>query len=431
VARILILRATLAALVVCAPMRAWGAATVLDYVGSDGSFNVVSDLRVTSRGSFYMLCLDMGADKIWTWNARTGKWNDDVIGNQNPVGGVGGQTLGGLAAGSYFPAVALYTNAINMKANFGATSFPSTPGIPSGYSSWNAIAGATTWNPSDKAANITLSEGDLLATSASTAWKVVRGTTSSALSGSDKICYSTLNPVSGASGEFTIGVANSTASLSNFVGNDNNGISCYGYPGFTNYYVSGTTSNPCAPTATDYKRNIRTVATVSGKKCIEFTLNSFYSGGFQPSLQIGLVNASEVINGKYVGETTNSVGVDISITGRAYFNDIAQDTAGAYVAGTTNMACVDTTAKLFWHYNYTTGLWNGVVIGSSNPATGTGGVDISTMGGTWSWAIGLIDITGNTDITVNFGATAFTNTIPSGFNTQDSGGPSFRTQIVQ
>jgi len=78
---------------------------------------------------------------------------------------------------------------------------------------------------------------------------------------------------------------------------------------------------------------------------------------------------------------------------------------------------VDFGAKLIWFRTLPAGNWNGS--GTANPATGAGGVDISSISTgplypSWTGA-------NNAEvITANFGATAFSGTVPSGFNPANS-----------
>lgn len=77
----------------------------------------------------------------------------------------------------------------------------------------------TTWNPADKAASITLSGGDLVATQGGSTFNAVRGTTSKPTSGGGKwyfeVVVTTLDAF--------VGVATSSANLSSYVGSDAHG----------------------------------------------------------------------------------------------------------------------------------------------------------------------------------------------------------------
>ncbi len=80
-----------------------------------------------------------------------------------------------------------------------------------------------TWNSGDKSANVTLSGGSLVATTTSASQGAVRANTSF---GSGKQYFEViLGTASGSN--FGIGWANSTASLSSFIGSDKNGVASY------------------------------------------------------------------------------------------------------------------------------------------------------------------------------------------------------------
>ena len=87
-----------------------------------------------------------------------------------------------------------------------------------------------TLNPSDKDAAITLSNGDLTATSSTAgSFKSVRSTTSYS---SGKRCFGfTTNGTSSVTANCLVGIANSTASLATYVGFDANGWGWYNQNG--------------------------------------------------------------------------------------------------------------------------------------------------------------------------------------------------------
>jgi Fibronectin type III domain len=74
---------------------------------------------------------------------------------------------------------------------------------------------------------------------------------------------------------------------------------------------------------------------------------------------------------------------------------------------------VDVDAQMIWVYCASDGYWNASA--TANPATGTGGISFSDMGAVL--VVPVVNLNGATSdsITVNFGATAFTNSVPSGF----------------
>jgi hypothetical protein len=124
---------------------------------------------------------------------------------------------------------------------------------------------AATWNPSDKDAGIALSGGNLIATSASSNSGMVRSTVS--VSSGTWVFEITIND-SGGDRSFC-GMANSSATITNFVGSDNNGIGYHGAgfiyknfvqitpaPSFTTGDVIGIVYNQSLSTIAFYKNGV-------------------------------------------------------------------------------------------------------------------------------------------------------------------------------
>lgn len=86
-------------------------------------------------------------------------------------------------------------------------------------------AGGSTWSPTDKSAFISLSGGDLTATAlgGGPGDSLIRGT----LSQTSGKLYFEIQTFDRIDGETAMGVANSTASVNNFLGADNNSIGMY------------------------------------------------------------------------------------------------------------------------------------------------------------------------------------------------------------
>lgn len=158
--------------------------------------------------------------------------------------------------------------------------------------------------------------------------------------------------------------------------------------------------------APDGFNSFRAIASASaGKKYWEMTLNVF--GG--TAAFVGLANASAVLT-TYVGNT-GSYG---------HWNDgtnfINNGSAGpalaTFVVGDTVCIAVDLTAAKIWS-RVNGGGWNNDIIANQNPATNTGGTDISTVAGPYFAAGTFYNI--NDQWTGNFGATSYAQAVPSGF----------------
>lgn len=115
------------------------------------------------------------------------------------------------------------------------------PGALSLIASYGAIAAASgnTWDPANKAASITLSNGNLTAAQSSGGWTSVKGLTSFAKTTGK--WYFEVTIVSSTSNNTMVGVGNASASLSNYCGSDVNG---WGYWGNTGAYFNNGGSFP-------------------------------------------------------------------------------------------------------------------------------------------------------------------------------------------
>lgn len=132
---------------------------------------------------------------------------------------------------------------------------------------------------------------------------------------------------------------------------------------------------------------------------------------------VGLINSSGVLT-----TAANGTGkLSWLPAGTVEASGTSIGTAAAYAS--TNLLCiaVDLGARLFWGRVGAAGNWNNSA--TANPATGSGG---------FSFALGplapfvLFDTTGHT-VTFNFGSTAFTGSVPSGFT---SGWPTTTAQLI-
>lgn len=78
---------------------------------------------------------------IW-FRKNNGNWNNDVIGNQNPVGNVGGISLATMTAGRLFPALGATTVTPNQAGTAAFTTFTDT--APTGYVTIDTIQSSAT-----------------------------------------------------------------------------------------------------------------------------------------------------------------------------------------------------------------------------------------------------------------------------------------------
>lgn len=90
------------------------------------------------------------------------------------------------------------------------------------------------------------------------------------------------------------------------------------------------------------------------------------------------------------------------------------NTAG-FTTGTIVGCAIDLDARLAWFRIAPAGNWNNSA--TNNPATGVGGIDLSAVGLGWAFdCYPYADLWGSPQsITANFGDTAFSGTVPSGY----------------
>ena len=150
----------------------------------------------------------------------------------------------------------------------------------------------------------------------------------------------------------------------------------------------------------------------SGKWYWEFTV-----GAAVHSTGAGLFNESFTnFSGFALGTDTNHLSVGYYQTGHIYLNNVSLVTAATFTAADVVEVAWDATNHLVWFRRNRAGVkqsWNGN--GSADPATGVGGIDISTMG-TGYIHPGLTLNQPSDACTVSFGASQLTDTPPSGYS---------------
>lgn len=96
-------------------------------VWGGGTFpNSLGTIQTSTTGDVIGLAWDFSNKLVWV-RTNSGNWNNDVIGNQNPVSGTGGLSFSTINSGPYFAAAGINTPGTACTANFSATP-------PSGFS---------------------------------------------------------------------------------------------------------------------------------------------------------------------------------------------------------------------------------------------------------------------------------------------------------
>jgi hypothetical protein len=184
---------------------------------------------IATSGTVYYIAVDGAYSEIGfiTINLATGtapSITGTLAGSVGPLGSFSATytplEVTGALAGSVGPTG-------TMSANFtpqgvSGTLVGSVNPIGSFSGTYTAPSAITTWNPSDKSASVSLSSGNSVATNDAFSRHAVRA---SAGKSSGKWGFR-VTPTIGSTGEILIGIATSSASLSNGVGLDNN---AYGY----------------------------------------------------------------------------------------------------------------------------------------------------------------------------------------------------------
>lgn len=131
------------------------------------------------------------------------------------------------------------------------------------------------------------------------------------------------------------------------------------------------------------------------------------------STEIGLATSSAALAGGGVAGqavVTRSLG---GFNGSIYING---SNSGSQLGGPPSNAvigiAVDLTAGLIWFRIAPAGNWNGS--GTANPATGIGGLSLGALAGSILFPF-FGALTTTEDVTANFGGSAFTGAVPSGF----------------
>src|SRR5262245_1816518 len=149
-----------------------------------------------------------------------------------------------------------------------------------------------------------------------------------------------------------------------------------------------------------------TTSKTTGKVYFEYTTTNL-SGG---NTGFGLATSSA--NLAVIG-SVGAGGLMIFASGAIYFNGSG---SGLNIGSPGNNVAfaIDVPNKLFWARGQSgAGNWNGS--GTANPATGAGGLDISALFSTNAVFACVAENSTAANISANFGATSFIQSMPSGF----------------
>ena len=145
------------------------------------------------------------------------------------------------------------------------------------------------------------------------------------------------------------------------------------------------------------------------------------AGGSDGFMTIGAAYSGFPTEGLYLGTSVGYYPLD----GAGIINGVGLGFVESATTGSVVCVALDLTHKKMW-VRVNGGNWNNDVIGSQNPATNTGGWDVSGVSGISSTGVAAAVaelITEGNQVTANFGATTFAFTPPSGFAGFDGGGP--------
>lgn len=154
-----------------------------------------------------------------------------------------------------------------------------------------------------------------------------------------------------------------------------------------------------------------TTSRAAGKWYFEITINLAAAGN--NAMALGVANGSAALN-EILGFNANSIGaLNAALVTQSgiYFSSALVFNGSNYATGNVVCIAVDLNAERMW-YRVDGGTWYGSAAG--DPATGSNGADFSSLTGPYFPAATLRNAT-STQITANFGASAFAQTPPSGF----------------
>jgi hypothetical protein len=147
----------------------------------------------------------------------------------------------------------------------------------------------------------------------------------------------------------------------------------------------------------------------SGKYYYEVTANLIMAN----YSDVGITTSGAPLNMAIGSTGSNSSGAFDAVSG-FFYNNSASGTTPGWAQGDTIGIAVDVGAQLIWLRNTSSpSTWNAG--GSANPATGVGGISISSVTGALYAAVSIYSLSIATQLTANFGAASYAASAPSGF----------------
>lgn len=382
-----------------------------------GADIVLSNGNLTATGTTLTIgfAVDLDNDRFW---ARSGGGGWSSAGN--PGLNQNGKVITTIGAGTVFPAWGSF-NGSATTINGGATQFQRE--LPSGFTAWDA---ALAWDPANKDASITLSNGNLTATGGViSAWRSVRGTVGKT---TGKWYFELSVDIVDANDGWMGGIENGSGTLTSFPGSTVNGASVQSV---RHYYTNNVDEGiwmSDVPNFTPHAhmwRLVRSQGTMhhTGKWYAEITADvvdsgNGWMGGIASNTTVLLDQDVAAYLQDFSGGNSFSVGFQAGadrnfwISGAGTTNVLAS----ALAQGDVLCLAIDLDNDKIWG-RVNGGAWSD----GGNPATNTSGrgigstnVAVSGVGLTFS----TFDKAASTfdQATLNVGASAFAFSAPAGFS---------------
>jgi hypothetical protein len=323
-------------------------------VFSNGSLVSPASLGARSNGDVIGLAVDLDNRMMWFRVAPSGNWNNS--GTANPATNTGGVAIPAGALGPFCNFGGGGSAANNITTlNFGASTFSGA--VPSGFTSgWPGTPAASLGTI------VTTTKANVLAANAAVA--------SDSSTWNNIPAFVSWNPSD---------LVNVTLSGSNLIAtltSNNGGVRSPAGPSSGKYYweiIPGI--------------NFNTSAAI-GVALASVNVGTVYSAGAAGAVML------------------NAVG-NVNLNGSTVVSSI-----GNLTIATAACIALDLTAGLIWFKSVPSNFWNGS--SSNNPATGVGGVSISSImtGPLYPFCSAF---NSGSIATANFGGSAFSGTVPSGF----------------